>query len=187
MLRSPLWGLALLAAGCDVDRPWPAPEPGLERMARQERGVPYSANAFFADGKSMRAPPPGVVPYAKHAPEAEAPPLDANTMARGREHFRVICATCHGEAGDGESPVAARMEQRKPPSLYDPRRRSLSDERLFQIIGEGYGLMPGFASVLEPRERRAVVAYVRALQLSRGARLDALPASVQSEALEALR
>ena len=187
MLRSRLLGFVLLVLGCDVDRPWPEPEPGLERMARQERGAPYSANAFFADGKSMRTPPAGVVPYVKHAPEPRRAPLDAKAMARGREHFRVICATCHGEAGDGESPVAEHLELRRPPSLHDPARRALSDDRLFQIIGEGYGLMPGYAGVLEPGERWAVIAYLRALQLSRRARLDELPVALRSEALETLR
>ena len=187
MSRAALLGLALLGCGCDVARPWPEPEPGLERMVRQERGQPYSANAFFADGKSMRAPPAGVVPYTSQPTGAPAAPLDAAAMARGREHFRVICATCHGEAGDGESPVAARMELRKPPSLHDPLRRALSDERLFQIVSDGYGLMPGYAGMLEPSERWAVIGYLRALQLSRSAKLSELPVSLRTEALESLR
>ena len=179
--------LALAASGCDVDRPWPAPEPGLERMVKQQRGAPFTASGFFADGKSMRAAPRGAVPYGETAGSEEPPRVDAASMALGREQFRVICATCHGEAGDGQSPVAAFMELRKPPSLHEPRLRALSGERLFQIIGQGYGLMPGYATVLAPHERWAVVAYVRALQLSRAARLDELPQAVRSQALEALR
>ncbi len=177
--RNALACLALVALSCDVGRPWPAPEPGLERMVKQQRGAAYSG--------SMRVPPAGAVAYGEPSSPAEAPRIDAEAMARGCENFRVICATCHGETGDGDSPVAARMEQRKPPSLHEPRLRSAPDQRIFQIISEGYGVMPSYASLLAPGERWAVVAYVRALQLSRAARLEELPQAVRGEALEALR
>ncbi len=94
----------------------------------------------------------------------------------------MYCAACHGLAGDGDSPVARNMALRKPPSLHEPRIRALPAGRLYAVVRDGYGLMPSYAEELSVGERWAVVAYVRALQLSQGARLAELPPELRSEA-----
>src|SRR5690606_17135490 len=91
---------------------------------------------------------------------------DAELLARGEDRFRIFCRTCHGALGDGRSEVAENMKLRKPPSLHEARIREFSPGKLYRVVSEGYGLMPGYAAELPYRDRWAVVAFVRALQLS---------------------
>jgi mono/diheme cytochrome c family protein len=172
---------ALLLAGC----------PALDPMQRQQKVKPYQASEFHADGLAMRAPPAGTVP---HGPPADpalrtgrgpdgktvalAPvPVTPQLLQVGRKRFDVHCAVCHGLLGDGESQVALNMSLRKPPSLH--LYRDVPDGYLFQVASEGFGLMPGYAAELSPEERWAVVAYLRALQLSQHADAGALAPAVR--------
>src|SRR5690606_3072496 len=75
---------------------------------------------------------------------------------------------------------------RRPPALLTPDMRAMPVGRLLRVVEEGYGLMPSYAELLSPVERWAVVAYVRALQLSQGADLAALPPAIRAEALRRL-
>jgi mono/diheme cytochrome c family protein len=177
----------LFGLGCQVD---------LERMLDQHKAEAYDQSPFFEDGRSMRRPPAGTVPVTRltGAPELVTGSvdgryvttipvsLDAALLARGEDRFRIFCRTCHGPLGDGESEVAENMKLRKPPSLHEPRLRELSPGHLFRIIGEGYGLMPAYADELPYRDRWAVVAFVRALQLSQNVALVELPQNLREEA-----
>jgi len=168
----------------------------LERMIDQKRCDPYEASTLFDDGMAMRSPPPGTVPRSAGAtrevptntgPEVSALtavplPLTRELLGRGQNRFNVYCATCHGELGDGRSKVAENMLLRPPPSLHDARIRSLPAGRLYAIVRDGYGLMPGYAAALSTEDRWAVVAYVGVLQLSQNAELTRLPARIQEEA-----
>jgi mono/diheme cytochrome c family protein len=170
---------AIALAGC----------PRLDPMQRQPKEKAYQASGYYADGLAMRAPPAGTVPYgglvdpvvatgrgADGKPVARSPvPLDPVLLARGRQRFDITCATCHGLLGDGESQVAINMSLRRPPSLHLDRYREAPDGYLYQVITEGFGLMPSYAAELPVRDRWAIVAYVRALQLSQNASLDQLP------------
>ncbi len=161
--------------------------PRLDPMQRQQKVKAYQASDAFEDGLGMRRPPPGTVPYGPlldpavstgrgpdGRPVALLPvPVDPKLLARGRQRFEVTCAACHGVLGDGESQVALNMSLRRPPSLHD--FRDLPDGTLYQIISEGFGLMPSYANQLSVQDRWAVVAYVRALQLSQHATLDQVP------------
>ena len=125
----------------------------------------------------MSAPPPftvargsGLVP--------QRPPVTRALVEQGRAHFDRICAACHGIRGDGDSVVATKMLLRAPPSVLEPRVRSLSDEQLREVIERGYGLMPSYASELSPDDRWATVAYVRALEIAQGVDVTILPAQV---------
>ncbi|HTV19136.1 MAG TPA: cytochrome c [Polyangiaceae bacterium] len=179
---------ALLGSGCDVD---------FERMLDQPKAEPFEKSAFFDNGLSMRAPPAGTVPvtrvmgpselvsgrtaageYTTHIPV----PLDAALLDRGEDRFRIFCRTCHGTLGDGRSAVAENMKLRKPPSLHEPRLRSYAPGRLYRVVTEGYGLMPSYAESLSIADRWAVVAFVRALQLSQNVPLAELPATLHEEA-----
>jgi cbb3-type cytochrome c oxidase subunit III len=180
-------GVALCLAGCQVD---------LERMLDQHKAKAYRESPFFEDGQSMRRPPRNTVPVTRvtRAPELTTGmrggaytstiplPLDAEALRRGQDRFRIFCRTCHGPLGDGQSQVAENMKLRRPPSLHEPRIVSFPPGQLFRIISEGYGLMPSYADVLPIRDRWAVVAFVRALQLSQDVALSDLPEDLRKEA-----
>jgi hypothetical protein len=68
----------------------------------------------------------------------------------------------------------------KPPSLHDARLRDADDQHLFDVITRGYGVMYPHADRLRPRDRWAIVAYIRALQLSQHAAVADLPAADQA-------
>lgn len=173
--------LAVLAiAACDDREAIHDPDPTLARMLDQRRADPYEAWPAFPDGKVMQEPPHGTVARDDDADEPR-PPLDRALLEVGRAHFEVVCATCHGVLGDGNSVVATKMEHRPPTSLHEPRIRALPPERIFAVASEGYGLMPAYAPMLSARERWAIVAYVRALQLSQAARVADLPESARTE------
>jgi mono/diheme cytochrome c family protein len=175
--------LAALLAGC----------PAWDPMQRQAKVKPYQPSAYHADGLAMRAPPPGTVAHGAAGVAAaetglgpDGVPLPRIPVAvtpalleTGRRRFDVHCAVCHGLLGDGESQVALVMSLRRPPSLH--LYRDVPDGYLYQVISQGFGLMPAYAADLPPQERWGVVAYVRALQLSQRAPVGALPAPVRSE------
>jgi len=165
--------------------------PRLDPMQRQAKYKAYEPSSYYPDGLSMRDPPEGTVPYhgllaptvetgrgADGKPLATSPvPFDEALLTRGREKFDVFCAACHGVLGDGQSQVALNMSLRRPPSLHLYRDRP--DGYIFQVISEGFGLMPSYAYSLSVHDRWAVVAYVRALQLSQHAALDELPPEIR--------
>lgn len=185
-LRLPLLAAALALTAC----------PRLDPMQRQAKYKAYQPSDFFADGLAMRAPPEGTVPYGAlldpavetgRGPDgkllATSPvPVDLPLLARGQARFDITCAACHGVMGDGQSQVALNMSLRPPPSLHLYRDRP--DGYLYQVVTDGFGLMPSYASVLSARDRWAVVAYVRALQLSQHARVDQLPEDLRRKLSE---
>jgi mono/diheme cytochrome c family protein len=173
--------LALFTVGCGSEQPGVLER--FERMIEQPRAEAYAPSRVFGDGKVMQTPPEGTVPW--NAPELARVTTDTRptmqTLERGRDRFEIICATCHGVRGDGQTPVAAAMEVRRPPSLHSARVRALAAKRVYEVITEGYGLMPSYAAQLDEADRRAVVAYVRALQLSQSARVADLPDDMRHE------
>lgn len=192
-------GAALaVAAGCDVGGP--EPNVSLERMLYQPKYDPYEENEFFADDKAMRTPPAGTVHRARPLAPAlvvqgfdgdgwatEIPlSIDRSALARGRERFDIYCAVCHGRNGDGSSAVARSMALRPPTDLAAERIRSLPPGRIFHAVTTGYGFMPGYGDVLSVEERWAVVAYLQALQLSRGVPLAELPPPLRERGRRAL-
>ena len=187
----------LVMGGCSTGLA--EPDPGLDRMVEQPRGAPYRADDGAQDGAMMQAPPAGTVSreadlpgplttgmdargYLDHLPI----PADAALLDRGQDRFNLVCATCHGVEGDGVSPVAEHMETVKPRNLHDPRIRVYPVGRIFQVASDGFGLMASQADLLDVRDRWAVAAYVKALQLSRHAELATLPDAQLQRARERL-
>jgi mono/diheme cytochrome c family protein len=174
---------------------------------RQPRARAYTESAFFSDGLSMRPPPDGTVPreritlqptlttgregetgqlapngeripsYAKAIPI----PVTRQLVQLGRKRFDITCGTCHGPLGDGDSIVARQMALRPPPSLHLYADRAPG--YIYEVITKGFGLMASYAAELSVEERWAVVAYVRALQLSQNVPLDRAPAEVRARLL----
>jgi mono/diheme cytochrome c family protein len=165
--------------------------PALDPMQRQAKYKAYESSEYYEDGLAMRHPPAGTVPFHSTLdpvvetgrgpdgkPVASAPvPIDDALLARGQSRFDINCAVCHGLTGDGQSQVALNMSLRRPPSLH--LYRDLPDGYIYQVISEGFGLMPSYASSLSVHDRWAIVAYVRALQLSQYAQADQLPPALR--------
>jgi mono/diheme cytochrome c family protein len=175
--------------------------PRLDPMQRQPKYRAYQASEAYPDGLAMRHPPEGTVPWAA-APLAapavatglgpDGRPLDrapvaptAALLARGRARFNVTCAACHGILGDGESQVALNMSLRRPPSLH--AYRDVADGHIYRVVTNGFGLMPSYAADLSVDDRWAVVAYVRALQLSQHATLEQAPPDARRKLEEETR
>jgi mono/diheme cytochrome c family protein len=166
-------------------------------MERQPRFDAYEANPFFADGRSMRTPPPGSVPRERPLATtaaatglADGVALDRipvavtkDVLSTGRRTFDVTCAACHGVLGDGQAVIARQMSLRPPPSLLTPEIRAYPPGRVFAVISEGYGMMPTYRTQISEDARWAVVAYLRALQLSQEAPLQWAPADVRARLL----
>ncbi len=92
-------------------------------------------------------------------------------VARGRERYGIYCAPCHGAVGDGQGIIWARSrtsgyQYPQPASLHDDRIRHSPDGQLYATIRNGVRNMPGYASQIPTSDRWAIVAYVRALELS---------------------
>jgi len=178
-------GIAALAllAGCE----WVNP------MIHQPKVKPYRQSEFFPDRIAMRPVPAGAVAESSPpelavatgrnpdgTPVARIPvALSPELIETGRKRYEVFCAVCHGVLGNGETPVARNMSLRPPPSLLDNAARP--DGFFFTVMTEGFGLMPSYRPWLDADERWAVVAYLRALQLSQHARLDEAPPAVRAQ------
>ena len=177
-----LFALALLG-GCEVFDP----------MWSQQKVKPFAESAFWPDRVSMRPPEPGTVAREDVAPEEvvsgrgpdgkillQGPlPLTPALLKRGQSRFDIHCAACHGYLADGVSLVARNMSLRPPPSLL--ARAGQPDGWYFQVMSEGFGLMPSYASVLSYEDRWAIVAYLRALQLSQSAKFAELPPAERAQ------
>jgi mono/diheme cytochrome c family protein len=175
-------------------------QPDFERMIDQPSARPFEASSWFADGRAMRPPPAGVVAHGRVVGQPERTEglsdkvyaaripiaLDRRVLDAGRARFDIYCAACHGLRGDGDSEVARNMELRKPPNLLAPPIRDYPPGRVFHAATAGYGLMPAYRAELSVDERWAVVAYLRALQLSQSVPLDQLPISLRQAVKEAL-
>ncbi len=176
----PAVGLAALT-GCEV------PSELLHRMEDQAKYEYYEASEFWADGRAMRIPPEGTIPREQPvgnpglttgrvgAQWVSAIPLqvDSKLLQLGQKKYNIVCSQCHGVLGDGNSVVAENMGLRLPPSLLELSNKPAG--HFYAAINEGYGVMPSFSGELNTRERWAVVAYVRALQVARGARTGEQP------------
>jgi mono/diheme cytochrome c family protein len=174
-------------------------------MAEQPRYDPLEPSRFFADGQSARHPVAGTVARGRlrddphffagrktaaepgEPPALERPgdyfdtfplPVTSETVRRGRERFRIYCAPCHGRNGGGNGPVVERGYPAAE-SFHTDKLRGAPVGYFFDVITRGHKAMPAYARQVPADDRWAIIAYVRALQLSRHARLEELPADVR--------
>jgi mono/diheme cytochrome c family protein len=87
-------------------------------------------------------------------------------MDRGESRFNIYCSVCHGKTGDGDGMIVQRG-YRKPPSFHDTRLKESDTAHFFDVITNGFGAMPSYSGQLSAHDRWAIIAYIRALQLSR--------------------
>ena len=164
-----LAGAALALCGCDVS------------MTRQPRYDTYAPASLWPDGASARPLPEHAVAQGDLArfAQASAPPTASPALlARGRERFDVYCAPCHGLAGDGDGIIPAHGFPH-PPSFHEARLRATPAQHIFDVITRGYGAMYSYASRVEATDRWAIIAYIRALQLSRHATVAQAPEAAE--------
>ncbi|MDQ3134204.1 MAG: cytochrome c [Acidobacteriota bacterium] len=127
--------------------------------------------------------PPGQTPGAAGANSATAGPdvwpfqITEADLRRGQERFNAFCVMCHGMTGEGDGMVV-RRGFRKPPSFHSEQllENNSSSAHLFDVITNGWGAMPDYASMIPPEDRWRIIAYVRALQLSQRAKIEDVPA-----------
>lgn len=109
---------------------------------------------------------------------AQTPPVTLALLERGQERFRIYCTPCHSKLGDGNGMVVQRGFP-PPPSYHIDRLRQAPVRHLYDVITNGYGAMYSFAERVQPADRWAIVAYIRALQRSQHATVADLPADQQ--------
>jgi hypothetical protein len=103
-------------------------------------------------------------------------PVTEQVMARGQERFNIYCSPCHGRTGSGDGMVV-RRGYRRPPAYSDERIRNMPIGHFYDVITNGFGAMPDYQSQIPVNDRWAIVAYVKALQLSAYAPLEDVPAA----------
>ena len=101
-------------------------------------------------------------------------PITEQVMDRGEERYNIFCSVCHSRTGDGNGMVVKRG-YRKPPSFHEDRLRQAPVGYYFDVITNGFGAMPDYSAQLTPRDRWAVIAYLRALQRSQQGTLSDVP------------
>jgi len=172
--------IGLLSAGCGSL---------LQDMASQPKNRPLSPSDFFADGRSERAIVENTVARGAIADDDLLVPKDSNNfplpvdaalLQRGQERYRIFCTPCHGLQGDGNGLVAMRG-MKHPPTFHQDRLRQAPNGYFFDNITNGFGAMYGYSAQIPPRDRWAIIGYVRALQLSRNAKVSELPAELRDK------
>lgn len=200
IFKSRVIGLIALAFACS----------GLacrQDMHDQPKYKPYRESEFFGDGTSARHPVQGTIArgqlrddsplYTGKKTSAQAAPADdpmrnyvdefpfpitEELLNRGQERFNIFCSPCHGRLGDGQGMVAMRgLKQPPPANFHSERLRRAPAGYFFDVITNGFGGMQDYSDKIPIRDRWAIVAYIRALQLSQNARIEDVPPEERSK------
>ncbi len=178
-----LCGIALLATGaCRQD------------MHNQPKYKPLAESTFFGDGRASRPVIADTVSRGHLRIDdarftgktnglevAAFPfPMTRADVARGQERFNVYCSPCHGRLGDGQGMIV-RRGFRQPPSYHIDRLRNAPVGHFFDVVTNGFGAMPSYASRVPVDDRWRIISYVRALQYSQNAPLSDVPAESRGE------
>jgi hypothetical protein len=171
--------LAVLTGGCQI----------RQDMADQPKNRPLSPSPFFADGRSERPLLENTVAHGSIADDELFVPKESNAfplpltpelLQRGQERYKIFCTPCHGIQGDGNGMVSMRG-MKHPPSFHDSRLLAVTNGYLYDVITNGFGGMLNYSAQIPPADRWAIIAYVRALQLSRNAPLSDLPPALRDK------
>jgi mono/diheme cytochrome c family protein len=148
-------------------------------MHNQPKYKGLRASVFFADGSSARPLVEGTIARGTlQTDEAfftgkngntlvtELPfPVDEQVLDRGEQRFNIYCTPCHGLSGEGDGMIV-RRGYRQPPSFHLDRLQKVPIGHFYDVMTNGFGAMPDYRAQVAPRDRWAIAAYVRALQLS---------------------
>jgi mono/diheme cytochrome c family protein len=161
-------------------------------LNRQFKLRPEQPNAFFANGLSSQLPPPGTVARSQPVQTVSGPvypyedspvntgcltgttnfvstnplPVTPPLLRQGQEQFEIYCTPCHGSLGDGNGITKKLGVMPAVANLHDQRIVEMADGEIFNTITHGKGLMAAYGPTVSVRDRWAVIAYLRALQLS---------------------
>lgn len=149
---------------------------------------------FFEDGRAMRPEVLGTVARGSLVGSAEfrtgklgedylveSPvPVTQALLSRGQDRYSIYCTPCHGGAGYGDGIVTKRGNV-PPPNFHDQRLREMPVGQIYEAIAQGVRNMPSYGYRIDTGDRWAVVAYVRALQLSQNATVEDVPAEISRE------
>ncbi len=168
-------------------------------LYNQPKYKPYAASDFFDDGMSARPMVAGTVPRGDARERGQASeelfntgktagkltvelpfPVNRSVLERGQERYRIFCTPCHGELGDGRG-IVVRRGFNPPPSYHTAELRNVPIGHFFDVMTRGHGTMYSYAWRIPPRDRWAIAAYIRALQLSQHALAADLPSDVRSQ------
>ena len=168
---------AFMLSGCRQD------------MHDQPKYIPLRPSGFFADGRSERPLIDGTVArghlnddaafYTGKGPDGKFLDtfpfaVDKQVIQHGQERYNIYCQPCHDRLGNGDGMIV-RRGYRHPPSYHIDRLRQVPNGYLYDVITNGFGAMPDYAAQIPPHDRWAIVAYVRALQLSQNASVNDVP------------
>jgi mono/diheme cytochrome c family protein len=175
-------------------------------LNRQFKLRPEQPNGFFANGISSQLPPPGTVPRSQPIQTLNGPvypyedspantglitgttnfvetnplPVTPALLRQGREQFEIYCTPCHGALGDGNGVMKKIGVMPAVANLHDKRLVEMSDGEIFNTVTRGKGLMAAYGPTVSTKDRWAIIAYVRVLQLSWLGSTSDLPPNLQA-------
>ncbi len=179
---APACVVLLLFAACRLD------------MHDGPKAKTFRPSEFFDDRMSARPLVPGAVPREQgpfdellytgkingQLAEVFPFPITREVLRRGQERFNIYCSPCHSRTGNGDGMIV-RRGFRRPPSYHIDRLRNAPVGHFFDVITNGFGAMYSYADRVAPRDRWAIIAYIRALQLSQAATLADVPTARRGE------
>jgi mono/diheme cytochrome c family protein len=159
-------GLTIALAGCD-------------NMANQPKLAPYEL-PYGSQLDWPVKPAPNTVARDQALNPPSPPALTMTLLQRGQQRFDINCAPCHGRLGDGDGMIVRRGFPR-PPSYDSDRLRNAPNQHFYDVITHGYGIMYAYADRVQPADRWAIAAYIRALQASANASVSDVPPDKREE------
>jgi len=165
-----------------------------QKMSNQPKYDPLEPSDFFADGMSARPRIPGTVARGElplegflvtgkiNNADGDGFPFAVTTqvMNRGQERFNIYCSPCHGRRGDGNGMIPSRG-LRHPPSFHTEALRMAKTGHFFDVMTNGFGAMPPYNVQVPVNDRWAIIAYIRALQLSQNGTINDLPPAQRAQ------
>jgi mono/diheme cytochrome c family protein len=175
-------------------------------MRRQLKLRPQQPNDFFVNSVSSQLPVPGTIARERPIqtgdglvyPYEDSPlysgratgttnfvennplPVTAQLLQRGQQRFTVYCSPCHGQEADGNGITRKIGAMAVVANLHDKRIVEMTDGELFYVITHGRNLMGAYGPNVPVEDRWAIIAYLRALQLSRLGTMDDVPQELRS-------
>jgi mono/diheme cytochrome c family protein len=157
MRRGLVFAAVLLsAAGCRQD------------MHNQPKAIPLRESMFFKNAAVFTGKENGA------EVDALPLPLTADVLDRGQQRYDIYCSPCHDVTGSGRGMIV-RRGYKQPPSYHTDRLRQAPIGHFYDVMTNGFGAMPDYKAQIAPRDRWAIAAYIRALQLSQHASLADVP------------
>jgi mono/diheme cytochrome c family protein len=165
-------------------------------MHNQPKFIPQRGTDFYADGRSARPQVENTVARGQlhqdsyfytgliDGKEGDVMPFPVTVavMQRGQERYNIYCAPCHSRVGNGVGMIVQRG-YRPAGNFHTARMQAESLGHFYDVITNGFGAMPDYAAQVTPADRWAVIAYIKALQLSQNAKQSDVAPGAQVDSL----